>query len=184
MSRTSCLRVVAAVRRGRSDPVRGRRPAGMRQAPTSRQARVLADLEPPALVVRQVPVQHVELVQRHPVDELPDEFGRLVVPRRIEHQSAPGEARRVVDPQRLDRRGAGSGAVRGGELPKRDGPVEEAARIRGADLDAARRHLERVRLRGPGGRCVERKPDAAAWHRPSSMAGAGCRESDRAGPAR
>src|SRR5688572_18911898 len=59
--------------------------------------RVLADLEAPGLVVGQVPVQHVELVQRHPVDEALDELRRLVVTRRVQHKPAPGEAWRVVD---------------------------------------------------------------------------------------
>ena len=37
-------------------------------------ARVAVDLEPPGLVVGQVPVQHVEFVQRHPLDQSLDEF--------------------------------------------------------------------------------------------------------------
>src|SRR5688572_32985287 len=110
---------------------------GLAPGADARELRVPEYLEPPALVVGQVPVQDVQLVQRHPVDEVPDEPGRLVMPRGIEHEPAPGEARAVRDPQRLNRRGAGLGAIRGCQLPKRDGPVEEPARIRSADLDAA-----------------------------------------------
>ena len=47
-----------------------------------------------------MPVQHVELVQRHPVDEALDVFRRLEMPRRVQHESAPREARRIGDPQR------------------------------------------------------------------------------------
>jgi predicted ATPase len=38
------------------------------------EARIAADLQPPALIVHEMPVQDVQLVQRHPVDQLFDEI--------------------------------------------------------------------------------------------------------------
>ena len=64
-------------------------PAGTRHAPTDRQLRILLDLQPPRLVVGEMPVKDIELVQRHPVDELLDVLRRLIVTRGIEHESAP-----------------------------------------------------------------------------------------------
>src|ERR1700676_1725025 len=61
------------------------------------EARIFADLEPPPLIVGQVPMQHVELVPRHPVDHGAYERRRLKVPRGIEHQAAPSIAWRISD---------------------------------------------------------------------------------------
>ena len=98
------LRVEAAVEPRlagrRIDVGRGSGPAGTRQAPTSVSRGYFLISRRQRLVVGQVPVQHVELVQRHRVDEALDELRRLVVARRIEHQAAPAEARRIVDLQR------------------------------------------------------------------------------------
>src|SRR5690606_24123921 len=61
-----------------------------------RELRIRVDGDAPALVVREVPVQHVELVQRHPVEHALHGPGRDPVARRVQHQPAPGEARLVV----------------------------------------------------------------------------------------
>ena len=83
--------------RGRIDV--GCRSRTRRHAPGAdfSQLRILLDLDAPSLIVRQVPLQHVELVQRHRVDEPLDELRRLVVTRRVQQQAAPAKARRIVD---------------------------------------------------------------------------------------
>ena len=40
-----------------------------------------ADFQPPTLIVDEMPVERVELVDGHPVDQLADEFRRLKMPR-------------------------------------------------------------------------------------------------------
>jgi hypothetical protein len=62
--------------------------------------RVRVDLDPPALVVGEVQVQHVQPVQGDHVDHLEDEVLRHEVPRDVEHHPAPAEPRRVRDPHR------------------------------------------------------------------------------------
>ena len=61
------------------------------------QLRVAADLDPPALVVGQVQVQHVELVHREEVDEPEDLALGLEVPGDVEHGPAPAETGGVGD---------------------------------------------------------------------------------------
>src|SRR5687768_9016909 len=79
------LRIIAAVDAwptgGGVDVRRGGAPGRHAPGADRSQLWVLADLETPALIVGQVPVQHVELVQRHPVDEALDELGRLIMTR-------------------------------------------------------------------------------------------------------
>ena len=61
------------------------------------QLRILPDLEPPRLVIGQMPLQRVELVQSHGIDEALDELWRLKMPRRVKHEPSPCETRRVAD---------------------------------------------------------------------------------------
>jgi len=91
-------------------------------------------------------VQHVELVQRHPVDERPDETRRLVMTRRVEHQAAPREARRIVDGHRGNGRAAR--ARRRHELPQRRGRVGEPGVGGGGEHDGPGLHLHAIGL-GP-----------------------------------
>src|SRR6202521_2604925 len=85
------------------------------------QARILADLEAPTLIIGQMPMQYIELVPRHPVDHGANEGGRLKVPRGIEHHPAPGVSRCVADGLRGD---LASAATRRQELPESDGAVK------------------------------------------------------------
>jgi hypothetical protein len=62
-----------------------------------RQPRILQDLDAPALVFRQVPVEHVEAVEREQIDVSLDEIDREEMPRGVEVHAAVCEARRVVD---------------------------------------------------------------------------------------
>ncbi len=124
------------------------------------QPRVFLDLDPPALVVRQVPVERVQLVQREEVDVLLHELLRHEVPRHVEVRPAPPEARRVLDPHG-GQRPVGAGHVRRAEdgrrqqLADRLHGVERAGEACGAHLDAVRRDLEPVALRAePGERRV------------------------------
>ena len=119
------------------------------------QPRIALDLDAPALIVGQVPVQGVELVQREQVDELLDELLGHEMPGNVEHHAAPGEARRVLD---LDARDRPIHALhnrlpedgRGQELAQRLHAVEEAGGLWRADRDLLRRHAQPVALRAQG----------------------------------
>ena len=67
------------------------------------QLRERLHLDPEALVLGQVPVQHVELGQRHPVDGALDHFDRDEVAAGVDQHPAPAEARRVGDRRHLQR---------------------------------------------------------------------------------
>ena len=58
------------------------------------------DLDSPALVIREMQVQPVQLVQRHEVDEALHIASREEVPRYVEHHSAPLVARCIGDASR------------------------------------------------------------------------------------
>ena len=124
------------------------------------QLRISLDLDAPALVVGQVPVEGVELVQRHRVEQLLDFIHGLEMARRIQHQSAPGEARRVVDMH-----GGNAKAVfrvRRQQLPKRHRAVEQAARIARGHHDALRIGIQRVAFRiGADGLGIDAEVDRA-----------------------
>src|SRR5204863_10177310 len=64
--------------------------------------RVLLDLDPPALVLREVPVEDVELVEREKIEVLEDELLRQEVPADVEMAPAPAETRPVLDLERRD----------------------------------------------------------------------------------
>ncbi len=63
---------------------------GRAAASYAREARVFADFDAPALVVREVPVEGVEFVPGHPVEHGLDELDGLEVAGGVEHQAAPG----------------------------------------------------------------------------------------------
>ena len=89
------------------------------------------DLDAPALVVPWVPVQAVELVEGHQVDDLLDLLLREEVARHVEHQA---EARGIVDRnarQRPGGRGIGLTAEEGG------GAAAAADRLHGIGSRAA-----------------------------------------------
>src|SRR6185369_1461837 len=61
------------------------------------EARVPLDLQPPALVVRQMQVEGIELVEGEEVDELLDELRRVEPARHVQENAAIAEAGRVID---------------------------------------------------------------------------------------
>jgi len=160
------LRVEAAVEprpAGGGIEVALRRPA-RRHAPgaDTRESRVAPDLEPPALIIGHMPAEHVELVQRHPVEVAQDEADRLKVARRVEHQAAPAEARRVAHEHRRKGEHSVVQARRAALLPERHGTVEEAARSARRHHYPLGRHLEAVTLRRRARRCrIELEGDRA-----------------------
>ena len=111
--------------------------------PDGRQARVLANLEPPALIVGQMPLKYVELVPCHPIDHGTNEGGRLKMPRGVEHQAAPRVVRRIADGLRGDLTRV---PTRRQELPQGDGTVEQAGRRTCRHRDPVRRDFELVGL--------------------------------------
>ena len=62
-----------------------------------RELRILLDLDAPALIVGEMPVEPVELVHRHQIQMFPDELERHEVTRDVEVRSSPGEPRHVLD---------------------------------------------------------------------------------------
>ena len=66
------------------------------------QPRIDAAFHAEALVVRQMPVEHVELDHRHAIERALDDVHRLEVAGDVEQQAAPAEARRVPDLGSLD----------------------------------------------------------------------------------
>ena len=139
------LRVIAAVRLGLSVRVASGRTGRNAAAAHFGQLRVLPDLDAPALIVGQVPVEGVELVQRHLVEQRLDFIDAAEVARDIEHQSTPDKARRVLDALCGDARLA-LAAIGGGQLPQRDGAIEQAGRSARGDGGAAVGDIERVGL--------------------------------------
>jgi hypothetical protein len=129
------------------------------------------------LVVGQVPLEHIELVQGHGVQETFDLVHRLQVARRVQHQATPGEARRVVDVLRGD----ALGGRREQQLQHAHGAVEHAVRVGRLDPYALRADVERVGLRLARGTGRTRQRDGAGpgalcrgqhAHRPPAAAGA------------
>lgn len=132
-------------------PARPRRPPLLRPTAHLGQPRQAVDREPPALVVGQVQVQHVEAVVREVVDEPLDVLDRGEAPRDVEHRAAVRVARRVRD---LDRRHLPRDAVgRGGRLDLGGQELEQRARAavqacgrRAGEHDAALPRIEGVGL--------------------------------------
>src|SRR5690606_19392952 len=62
-----------------------------------RQFGIGVDLDPPRLVVAEVPVQDIELVPGEDGEELLDLLARIKAPRHVEMTAAPAHFRRVLD---------------------------------------------------------------------------------------
>lgn len=61
------------------------------------QLRILLDLQPPALIIGEVPVKCIQLVQGHHADEFLDKLHRHEMARAIQHRPAPAETGRVFN---------------------------------------------------------------------------------------
>ena len=68
--------------------------------PHAREFGVFADLDPPPLVVGQVPVEDIHLVHGHQIERALDLIDRKEMACHIEHQPAVSQRRAVVDPDR------------------------------------------------------------------------------------
>ena len=159
------LRVIAAVRRlvilARGVMVADERlPAHRSHA---RQLGVFFDLDTPALIVGQVPVELVELVHGEDVDILLDLVHRPEMTAGIEHAPAVGEIGFVAD-----RHGGHDAFAVDNQLAQALQAVEDALRRSAAHLDARRSHGERIGLGLQ--RAVHRQTDVAlggGFHHPS-----------------
>ena len=136
--RIAVFRVVAA--RGSRAGAEQRRQRHAVAAPRAdlRQFRIGIDLDPPALVVRQVPVETVHLVPGQDVEE-PADLGRGVeLARHVEMRAAPARFGRILDLAaggKQKRLRVMPGATQ--DLAQRDQTVEEAGPGRGLDDDLA-----------------------------------------------
>ena len=125
---------------------------------------VLLDLDPPALVVREVPVEGVHLMENQKIDVLQHEFLGEEMPRTVEHHAPPGKPRGVLD---VDTR---QGEGRGRALPGKDlgrqkledslSAVQEPRGRGRLEHDAGGGNMEPVGLTGRGrvGGFLEEKP--------------------------
>ena len=107
------------------------------------QPRVAQALHAEPLVLREMPVQHVELDRRHAVEGALDHLDRLEVPADIHQQSAPREARRVLDVHGGHEKPVG---VAGHELQQRLEAAEHADDGRRPQRGPRRVDVERVGL--------------------------------------
>jgi hypothetical protein len=124
--------------------------AGAGSAADRGQPRPAVDLDPPALVVRQVQVQMIDLEPADLVDVRLDLVRRVEVPRDVQHRPAVCEPRIVNDAAaghapRPAYRGPGLD-LRGQQLPQGLRPGEEPGRLVGPDGDAAAVDAEPVAL--------------------------------------
>src|SRR5206468_4825380 len=115
------------------------------------QLRVLLDLDAPALVLGEMPVEDVELVEREELEVFEHELLRHEVAADIEMAPAPTEARAIFDldgrdsPRRAsDRRAAEDLGWK--QLPQRLRAVEDAGRFGRADRDVVGGHGEAIAL--------------------------------------
>ena len=108
------------------------------------QAWIFPDLQSPALVVGQVPLQDIELVQGHCIDEQLDLVRCLHVPRGIEHQAAPGKSRLVFDVLRPQPGRPAPRRVGRCQLQQTGCAVEQAVRLAGGNADGVARHIQHV----------------------------------------
>lgn len=102
------------------------------------QGGIAFDFDAPPLVVGQVPVELVELVLCHAVEQRHDLLPGEEVARHVEHEAPPCEARRILDFDRRD------GAVAARELAQRGDDGDDAAVAPRLEADAAPRHAEAV----------------------------------------
>ena len=122
----------------------GVRTLGLTPGADAGQLRIGLDLQPPALVVVQVPVEDVQLVGRHGVDQPLDLVHGLEVPGAVQHEAAPGVARGVLDADE------GQGGAVGGQLPDGDRAIEQALAVARGDLDARGPDIDGVLLARAG----------------------------------
>ena len=110
-----------------------------------REFRPALEVDAPALVFSQMPVQYVQLMVRHRVDHLLDRLLAEEVTPLVDKASAPFETRRIGD------RAAGVVGCAVGRsfrmLRKRHPGIEFAACVMRRDFDAVRRHCEAISFR-------------------------------------
>ena len=99
---------------------------------------ILLDFDAPRAQVGQVPVQDVELVRGHGVDEVVDEGQRLEIVARVEHQPPPAEAGIVPD-------------LHAGDGPSHVGDLFAGVNLRRQELQKRLHAVEEPGL----GRCAE-----------------------------
>src|SRR5207302_11020816 len=98
------------------------------------------DLDAPALVLGEMPMEDIELVQREKIDVLEHELLRHEVASNVEVAPAPAEARSILDLDGRDRPGHAVDApapkdLGRKQLPQRVRAVEDAGRLGRADRD-------------------------------------------------
>ncbi len=125
---------------------------------------VLLDFDAPALVLGEVPVEHVQLVLGHQVDDLENDVLAEEMAAVVDHHAAPAVARRVLDVHGGDARHVD---IDVGQLLERFEGVERAVVVRAFDDDLAVLHREFVAL-GRQRRVLdepaERRVDRARGH--------------------
>ena len=111
-----------------------------------RQFRVTPDLDPPPLIVSQMPMKLVEFEPGHLIQQCQYFLLAEKMPAYVEHHPAPFE-RRFVGNLHTGNPGPGTGS-RGQHLTQRGNPVDNTPVRSARDPDAAARHRQPVSLRG------------------------------------
>ena len=119
-----------------------------------RKQRVVLRSNPPTLVVGEVPVEDVEFVAGHPVDEVEDFRHLQEVPGRVDHRATPREPGHILDPHghHLHRTSQRCGVdIITAELQQSLGRPQGTPAVGSGDGHAVRTHLESVALGGQTG---------------------------------
>ena len=112
---------------------------------------IFPDLDPPALIVGQVPVKAVHLMEREEIDVLLDEVERHEMTNHIKVGATPSETRAILDPDRRHSPFYSFNArvtqdFRRQQLSQRLNAVERSRRSGGSDLNSVPRRLQSVAL--------------------------------------
>ena len=146
------LGVVAAHRLGARAEQRGHREAMAAPGADLGERRIGLDLDPPGLVIGEMPVEAVQLVPGEDAQEGLDLAGRIELARHVEMRPAPGERRRIADRARgREEKGRRMAEGTAEDLTERDQPIEEAGMAAAGDDDPGRGEIEPV---GFGRQCV------------------------------
>ncbi len=151
------LRIEAAVRAlGAGDRIAAAIAGRNAAAADPGQLRVALDLHAPALVIGEMPMEGVELLLGHRIEDLLDLIQALEVAGRIEHQAAPAETGGIVDAQRRELPLAATGE----QLRERGRTVEQPGFGCGLHRCAARVRTQLIAFGAGLERGVEYEADA------------------------
>ena len=117
------------------------------------QARIFFRLQPPAVIIGQVPMENIHLVKCHHVENRLDAIHFKIIAPAVIHETAIAHGGPIDNPAVRN-----LAAAELQKLGERDAGITFAARIGGNDFNSVRRNFQHVRLGGDGGRSVRHAP--------------------------